>query len=231
MWSNLPDLAAQDNLIYKVANHLTQLCKPESGVEIWLEKRIPLAAGLGGGSSDAASAIIALNELWDLNLSPSEMQDIAALFGSDISFFLHGGTAWGTHRGELLSLCSDFGIDNILLVNPQIKIPAAQAYQLVALPDPGSRRSFRPDAWRDSCFNRLEAGIRSRYTEVDELIRQLEHLGARPALMSGSGSTCFGIFDNAAELKACQQCFNQTGYWTQVVRTLTRIEYQSVFKA
>lgn len=230
MWSNVPELAAQDNLIYKVANHLAQLFNPESGVEIRLDKQIPLAAGLGGGSSDAANAIVVLNDLWNLNLTLSEMQDIAALFGSDICFFLQGGTAMGTHRGELVSLCDDVVIDNILLVNPNIGIPAAQAYKLVTLPNPGDRRMFRPNAWRESCFNRLEAGIRAKYAEVDNVIRQLEKMGARPALMSGSGSTCFGIFDNAAELKACQQCFNQTGHWTKTVKTMTRNEYQRVFQ-
>lgn len=229
--TNIPDLPAEDNLVYKVASYMLKRYKPSAGVEIDLEKRIPLAAGLGGGSSDAANVIFNLNAIWNLNLSQAEKEGIAAQFGSDICFFLQGGVAWGTGRGEIISPAEDIEIDHILLVKPDFGISAASAYSLSKPAVAEGKRQFALDSWRDDCFNRLEAGIRESYKEIDAILRQLENLKARPVLMSGSGSTCFGIFDNAEELTTCQQCFNQAGYWTKKVRTITRKEYQSVFKA
>lgn len=229
--TNIPDLPAEDNLVYKVASYMLERYKPSAGVEIDLEKRIPLAAGLGGGSSDAANVIFNLNVIWNLNLSKEEKEEIAALFGSDICFFLQGGVAWGTSRGEIISPAEDIEIDHILLVKPDFGISAASAYSLSVPATADRKRRFALDSWRNDCFNRLEAGIRDSYGEIDAILRQLENMKARPALMSGSGSTCFGIFDNAEELTTCQQCFNQAGYWTKEVRTITRKEYQSVFKA
>jgi 4-diphosphocytidyl-2-C-methyl-D-erythritol kinase len=228
--TNIPDLPAEDNLVYRVASYMLERYKPSAGVEIDLEKRIPLAAGLGGGSSDAANVILNLNVIWNLNLSLAEKEEIAALFGSDICFFLQGGVAWGTSRGEIISPAEDIEIDHILLVKPDFGISAASAYSL-SKPAAADKRQFALDSWRNDCFNRLEAGIRESYKEIDTILWQLEIMKARPALMSGSGSTCFGIFDNAEELTTCQQCFNQAGYWTKKVRTITRKEYQSVFKA
>jgi len=229
--TNIPDLPAEDNLVYKVASYMLKRYKPSAGVEIDLEKRIPLAAGLGGGSSDAANVIFNLNAIWNLNLSQAEKEGIAAQFGSDICFFLQGGVAWGTGRGEIISPAEDIEIDHILLVKPDFGISAASAYSLSKPAVAEGKRQFALDSWRDDCFNRLEAGIRESYKEIDAILRQLENLKARPVLMSGSGSTCLGIFDNAEELTTCQQCFNQAGYWTKKVRTITRKEYQSVFKA
>lgn len=229
--TNILDLPAEDNLVYKVASYMLKRYKPSAGVEIDLEKRIPLAAGLGGGSSDAANVIFNLNAIWNLNLSQAEKEGIAAQFGSDICFFLQGGVAWGTGRGEIISPAEDIEIDHILLVKPDFGISAASAYSLSKPAVAEGKRQFALDSWRDDCFNRLEAGIRESYKEIDAILRQLENLKARPVLMSGSGSTCFGIFDNAEELTTCQQCFNQAGYWTKKVRTITRKEYQSVFKA
>ena len=102
VWSNIEELCGEKNLIYSVATYLKNKYSVNSGVKIELEKKIPLAAGLGGGSSNAANAIKALNLLWSLNLSIPEMHEIAAKFGSDLNFFLEGGTACGFNRGEII---------------------------------------------------------------------------------------------------------------------------------
>ncbi|MBW6514223.1 MAG: 4-(cytidine 5'-diphospho)-2-C-methyl-D-erythritol kinase [Candidatus Syntrophosphaera sp.] len=231
LWSNLPEMAVESNLVYRVAAYLMDRYKPEAGIDIYLEKRIPLAAGLGGGSSNAANTIRALNSLWKLELSLAEMEATAALFGSDIGFFLHGGTAWATNRGELVEPCADLDVGNILLVNPNIAISSASAYAMVQVPAQGAKRYWKPDAWRESCFNRLEASVRKEYREVDEVIARLLESGAMPAQMSGSGSTCLGVFQDAGRMRACQSYFDRIGYWTKIVRTISRKEYQSVFKA
>ncbi|HPS40211.1 MAG TPA: 4-(cytidine 5'-diphospho)-2-C-methyl-D-erythritol kinase, partial [Candidatus Cloacimonadota bacterium] len=201
LWSNMEEMESQSNLIYKVASFLQRTYRPDAGVEIFLEKNIPLAAGLGGGSSNAAVTLRTLNRLWELNLDMLTLDNIAAGFGSDINFFLRGGTALGSGRGEVITSLPDAGIGNILLVNPGLRISAGEAYGLVkeygAGSEPGA--SCAPFCW----FNRLEAGIRMKYPIIDRLIIDLEEFGAKPALMSGSGSTCIGVFHSVNKLEAC----------------------------
>ncbi len=230
LWSNLPEMATDSNLVFKAASYLQGKFNPEKGIEIYLDKKIPIAAGLGGGSSNAANTILALNSLWGLDLSVSEMEDIASLLGSDVSFFLHGGTAWATNLGEQVKQCEDINIGNMLLVNPNIAISSSSAYGLVNVPDEGNRRFFDFVDWKTTCFNRLEPGIRDTYENVDSIISQLHNFGASPAMMSGSGSTCFGVFESSHELEACKRSFDESGYWTNAVRTISRNEYQNVFK-
>jgi len=230
LWSNLPEMAAESNLVHRVATYLQDKFKPGQGIEIYLEKRIPLAAGLGGGSSNAANTIRALDSLWKLNLSLAEREETAARFGSDIAFFLHGGMAWGSNRGEQIRTVEDMDLGNILLVNPNLAISSASAYSLVQIPNKRERRVFKPESWRESCFNRLELEIRKFHPEVDVILNSLQKFGAQPALMSGSGSTCFGCFADALKLDACKRFFELKGYWTKTVRTISRKEYQSVFE-
>jgi 4-diphosphocytidyl-2-C-methyl-D-erythritol kinase len=231
MWANLPELAAEDNLVYKVASRIEAVHKPRSGVEITLEKIVPIAAGLGGGSSNAANAIMVLADLWELDLDAEEKGRIASSLGSDINFFLRGGTAWGTGRGEVINGMDDIMLDNILLVNPKIRISSSEAYRLVKIPESSDRKVWDPSDPRRSCFNRLEAGISCRYPEIVEILGSMLRFGAWPALMSGSGSTCFGVFDSMDDLISCQQYHDGKGHWTYATRTISRDEYQSVFKA
>lgn len=231
LWSNLPEMAAADNLILRIANYLADKYKPDQGVEIFLDKKIPVAAGLGGGSSNAANALIALNSLWGLNLTQAELESVAAGFGSDICFFLTGGTAWATERGEQIEPRDDLEISNILLVNPGIGISSSRAYQLSPIPSSGQRRHFRQPNWHKCLFNRLEAAVRLEYPVVDQLLTDLYEQGANAALMSGSGATCFGIFDDAGKMSSCQGHFERQGFWTQITRTISRKEYQDVFEA
>ncbi len=207
-----------------------EVYKPEQGVDIHLEKRIPLAAGLGGGSSNAATTLRALNSLWELQLSIAELEMIAALFGSDIPFFLHGGTALAFHKGELVQTSPDIQME-LLLVNPNIRISSAEAYALVPIASSKDRRHLERAEGHKWLFNRLEPGIRQAYPAVDKLLNDLSQAGADAAIMSGSGSTCFGVFEDAAKMQACKQHFDQIGYWTRIVRTVSRKEYQSEFEA
>ncbi|PKN73055.1 MAG: 4-(cytidine 5'-diphospho)-2-C-methyl-D-erythritol kinase [Candidatus Cloacimonetes bacterium HGW-Cloacimonetes-3] len=220
--SNAPALANKQNLIFKVATCLQNKYQIEQGIIIHLDKHIPIAAGLGGGSSNAANCITALNKLWHLNLSPIEMHEIAAQFGSDINFFLEGGCALGENRGEQITPLADVDIKNILLVNPNIHIASSEAYKLVIMPNPEDRQVFNISAFSRSCLNRLEAGIRMVYPAIDELLCSLSDYGASVAMMSGSGSTCFGIFHNSDTMQTCAEYFANKGYWTKITKTLCR---------
>ena len=231
LWASVAELNGKNNLIYKVASYLQNEYKVASGVEICLSKRIPIAAGLGGGSSNAANAIIMLDRLWQLNLSQKERHEIAARFGSDINFFLEGGTALGENRGERISPWDDILLDNILLVNPGIEISAGTAYGAVELPVPGEAKLFDPQDPVATMFNRLEPKVRSLYPLVDDLLNQLAEFGAIRSMLSGSGPTCFGIFDSEEALAKCQSHFQKLGYFTHNTRTLSRREYQECFQS
>ena len=230
LWSNLPEMTVDNNLIYQVSTFMRDKYDPQTGVEIYLDKQIPIAAGLGGGSSNAATTIMALNILWELGLSLAEMEDIAAMFGSDVCFFLQGGTAFASNKGEVIAKRDDLEIERILLVNPRIAINSSTAYQLVQVPDSEKRRQFVFSDWRHNCYNRLEPGIRKAYPVVDDIISKMMSHNAMPAMMSGSGSTCFGIFDTDNDLKRCMEYFSRAGYWTKQVKTVTRKEFADVFK-
>ena len=217
---NIPSLISTSNLIYRVASYVKERFNVSSGIKIHLEKHIPISAGLGGGSSNAANCILALNEMWQLNLSKPQMHKIASQFGSDVNFFLEGGTAKGENRGEVITKLPSIFLNNILLVNPGIEISSAEAYKLAYLPKKQEQRKFDPSNLIGSCFNRLESGIRSAYPVIDNIINTISNFGAKIAMMSGSGSTCFGIFDSKDDLKACQQYFDQKGFWTYATKTI-----------
>ncbi|MCK9309226.1 MAG: 4-(cytidine 5'-diphospho)-2-C-methyl-D-erythritol kinase [Candidatus Cloacimonetes bacterium] len=218
--SSDPALENSNNLIYRVAHFLQTRYAVKRGINIHLDKHIPVAAGLGGGSSNAANCLLNLNKLWELNLQRAELHSIAAQFGSDINFFLEGGFAFGENRGEILTPMADIPLPSILLVNPKILISSSEAYKLVAIPD--IARSFNPLDLRGSCFNRLEAGIRKMYPAIDAIINTISSFGADSSIMSGSGSTCFGLFNNPNQLCECENHFKKMNYWTKVVSAIPR---------
>lgn len=214
-----PVLEGTNNLIYKMAYHLQQNYAPDRGISIYLDKHIPIAAGLGGGSSNAAQCLITLKKLWNLQLNTQQMNEIAANFGSDISFFLKGGTALGENRGELITPLPSLQIPNLLLVYPNLQISAAEAYHLVKLPEADDIHHFDPDKLPQTCFNRLEPGIRKVYPVIDTILSELKDRGADVAMLSGSGSTCFGIFTDRNSLTGTKAHFDRQGYWTYLART------------
>lgn len=215
------ELANENNLVYKVAVYLQNVYSISKGIVIKLEKHIPIAAGLGGGSSNAANCLCALNELWQLNLSQTELHQIAAKFGSDINIFLTGGTAKGENRGEKITKMPDILLNNILLVNPGIPISSSEAYKLANLPSLQEQHHFELNNLYNSCFNRLEAGVRKAYPVVDEVINTLEKFQPKVAMLSGSGSTCFGIFADKESMLKCQNYFMDKGFWTFQAKTIT----------
>lgn len=230
LWSSDPDIMNADNLICKIARHLQETYKVTKGIDVYLDKQIPIAAGLGGGSSNAAATIQALNQIWNLNLSESKKHDIASGFGSDINFFLEGGCSLGSNRGELITPMQDVQLCNILLVNPGIKIPASVAYGAVELPAQGETKQYDPDDPIATAYNRLERGIRKLYPPVDELLKGLNADGAIVSMLSGSGSTCIGFFEDEVKLVDCLKRHQELGNWTQRVRTISRSEYKNVLK-
>src|SRR5204863_7919171 len=166
-----------------------------------LEKQIPVGAGLGGGSSDAAATLVALNRLWDLGLGQEELAGLAARLGSDVPFALRGGTALGRGRGEILEPLATPPFW-FVLARPPFAVPTARAYALYRSGgiEAPSIESFLaafasqdPDQVAPLMRNDLEAGVFGEWPDLAALRNQLLEAGALGARMTGSGSVIFGL--------------------------------------
>lgn len=192
-----------DNLVHKAAAALREAAKrPELGAEIRLTKRIPAQAGLGGGSSDAAAALVGLNQIWKLGLTRQELLGIAASIGSDVAFFLTLPAAWCTGRGEIATPEATTGSGfHFVLVCPPVGLGTAGVYKRLVVPkEPVSgdavRAAFRandPVGLGRTIFNRLEEPAFGLEPLVGRIRQRLGGLGACGAMMSGSGSAVFAV--------------------------------------
>lgn len=222
------DLPAGENLVYKAALLLKQITSYGGGAKIVLKKNVPLAAGLGGGSSDAAQTLMGLNRLWGLGMGEEELLAYGARIGSDVPFFMRGPFSVVEGRGEIVNRLKTGISVAMLLVKPDIAIPASWAYgKYVAELTKKSvdiklfclaleRKDFI--SLRQMVFNDLEKGVVEKYRIVAEIKEMLLENGAEIALMSGSGSVVFGVFHSEEE--ALQASRLMGDYWCRVVRTL-----------
>ncbi len=200
------------NLVYRAAAQFCQAAGIKDGIRIHLEKRIPMAAGLGGGSGNAAITLLGLNELFDGPLPPGELHRIAASLGSDIPFFLQHGPALATGRGEFIEPLGTFAAlrgTAFLLIHPGFGVATAWAYKHLAdFPEalngrPGRARRLSellaqggPDALRGAApefYNSLEAPVLKKHPLLALFQEFLRENGALVAMMSGSGSATFAI--------------------------------------
>ncbi len=204
---------ANDNLCY-YAYHLVAQDYPLPNVKVHLHKHIPIGAGLGGGSADAAFFIRFLNEKFDLDISWGEMHNYARQLGSDCSFFISNKPAFAQQKGDVYESLN-FSLKNyfIVLIYPNIHINTAKAYSGV-IPK-NAVRSLENDVlnlpieeWKNYIYNDFENSIFPQFPEIKNIKEKLYSLGAVYASMSGSGSTLYGIFENKTELKnQFQNCF------------------------
>lgn len=213
-------ISIEENIIYRVAVFIKDKYKVEDGVDIELEKNIPIAAGLGGGSSNAASTISVLSELWNLNLSDSKMHNIARNLGSDINFFLKGGCALGEGRGDKITPLEHINIDNIFLVNPGFRISSKEAYQAVHISNENTQwRKLISTHDAGYCYNKLEEGICRKYPEIKFIIEHLENNGAKKAMLSGSGATIIGFCPNKKIADNFTKYYSKKKYWNCITKT------------
>jgi 4-diphosphocytidyl-2-C-methyl-D-erythritol kinase len=212
------------NLCVRAAAALQKLAGDNPpGFDITLRKRIPMGAGLGGGSSDAAAVLRGGASLLGLDLSPGEMVSVAASIGSDVPFFLYGGIAHATSRGEILEpldLTIPFAV---LLVNPGVHVATPWAYGAVGrtgersvsdIPSILSRGVRDPDILREQVVNDFEPAVFREFFLLRELKERLYASGALFALMSGSGSTLFGLFSSTEDAERAAGQFKE--YWSVV---------------
>ena len=214
----------EDNLVYKIAFFIKKKYDVRKGVNIKLEKNIPIAAGLGGGSSNAAQTILALSELWDLDLSENEMNEIASKFGSDINFFLVGGCALGEGRGEKITPLNNIEINNILLINPGFAISSKEAYEATTISDNENSnwKKLLKSGNISFCYNKLEETICERFSEIQNIIKYLQENGVQKTMLSGSGATVIGFCPNYYIANKIANYYSKKGYWNLITKTKRR---------
>jgi 4-diphosphocytidyl-2-C-methyl-D-erythritol kinase len=218
----------KSNLVWRAIQLLSQKTSCPETVAIHIEKRIPLGAGLGGGSSNAAAALTGMNRLFQLGLTHHELATLGSELGSDVPFFLYGGTALARGRGEHIQPLSGFPPVWVLLVNPGIQVSSGWAYKNLNLKLTNSQEVISVLSQVDtigitgmncsSLRNMLEEPVITRYPVIRSIKAQLLNYGAEWAMMSGSGSTVFGIFSSEVSMeKARQQMQMERPDWLVVV--------------
>lgn len=232
----------QTNLVYRAALLLKNFTGCSNGVKIELQKKIPMGAGLGGGSSNAAITLLALMQLWNLSIEPADLLRLGAQLGADVPFFFFGGTGIGIGRGDEVYPMADIEAAHLLLVNPGINIPTREIYgnlpsELTSEPSlnkmPFSLGAAYASVKRSplKLRNDLEVPAITLYPVIAEVKQFLKNLQATAVLMSGSGSTVFAVFESdAACAQAQSELKNNTDWWCAATRTLNRSEYQSALQ-
>lgn len=215
----------RSNLVWKAADALWRALRrtgPLRDMVIRLEKRIPLQAGLGGGSTDAAAALVGLARAWRVAIRPAQMTDVAATLGADVPFFLSGGTALGLGRGDEVYPLADLPRHWIVLLIPGFGVSTVDAYNWydgerdlargVGVREP----QYVPGPWPSRAaqmINDLEAPIARHHPEIEQMKSALRRVGALAAAMSGSGSTVFGLFQKRSEAARAVERLSGVGGW------------------
>ncbi len=227
-------LTDESNLIIKAAKSLAVRYSVKVGAEIFLEKRIPFPGGLGGGSSNAAVALIGLSRLWNIDAKIEELAEIAEEIGSDVPFFLYGGTARGTGRGNEIEQLEDISAECMLIVTPDINISTRKVFHNL---DVNSLTSGEPKSillnyrfganGSETLENDLEAAVFALHPEIGSIKRELENLGAKAALMSGSGASVFAIFEKEETRQAALKALEDRLNWRKfAVAAISRQQYR-----
>lgn len=221
--------ADRSNLALKAAILLKNELKIRSGAKIFLKKRIPLGAGLGGGSSDAAAVLKGLLMLWRKKLSREKLLEIAEKLGSDVPFFIFGGILIARGKGEKLEKLNTIKAANILLVNPGFGIATKKVYKNLRFPLTKKQKINKilkllkapktPPKWGKEMFNRLEEAVLPRYPAIGRIKDVFQAHGCS-CLMSGSGSTVFGIISEKEIGLKIKKIFENSGYKSWLVKTI-----------
>ncbi len=232
---NYPYIPSDErNLVYKAAKLLMDEFQVKEGVDICLEKFIPVAAGMAGGSSDAAAAMVGINRLFKLGLSERELMDRAVNIGADVPYCIMRGTALAEGIGEKLTRIAQIPDCFVLIGKPGISVSTKMAYESLQL----DKISSHPDidgmirdiengdllTMTEKMENVFEPGIIEKYPVIGEIKNVMEDNGALKAMMSGSGPTVFGIFDDREKMEAAAAVLRESGlaktvFATEVTKT------------
>ena len=205
------------NLVWRAAALVWKTARRRGrpkGVTVQIVKRVPMQAGLGGGSSDAAAALRALPKLWRVKIAPHALRRLASELGADVPYFLEGGTALGLNRGDVLVPLDDIARAWVVIVVPGFGVSTKEAFGWW---DAKKHRKARP-----AVANDLEAVVAAHHPIVKRLTHALKREGASLASLSGSGSAVFGLFSTRAAADRAATVFRD--HHVVVTRTLTRAE-------
>lgn len=202
----------EDNIVYKAAKLIKEKMDIKKGIEIFIKKNIPVAAGMAGGSSNAAAVLVGLNELWELGLSKDELRDLGLKLGADVPFCIEGGTALAEGIGEKLTYIKGINKDvNILVCKPDIFVSTKEVYQSLDIKNIEKRpdnklliEKLKNDdivSVSNNMVNVLEEVTSKKYSDIKVIEDIIAKNGAMGTMMSGSGPTVFGFFDNEEKAK------------------------------
>jgi 4-diphosphocytidyl-2-C-methyl-D-erythritol kinase len=230
--------AGGENIVVRAANALKERFGSSNGASINLEKHVPSPGGLGGGSSNAAVTLIGLSKLWNLGASREDLRALATDLGSDVPFFLYGGTAIGMGRGEIIEPIVDLKAKYMVIVTPNVSVSTKEAFVGLNAPNLTKAEANHilnvcrfdlesSDLLQTVLKNDFETAIFAAHPEIGRVKDALIELGAKPALMSGSGASVFGIFDNEETRQAAMKALDRQVNWrTFAVATVSRDEYR-----
>ena len=232
----LAEESIEKNLAYRAVQALRQELKIRSGVAILLRKKIPAGRGLGGGSSDAAAALLGYLQFVRKKIEPAKLLEIAAGLGADVPFFLLGGRALGLGKGDEIYPLPDIPKRSLLIVSPQnIHVPTPDAYRWLRAPRLASLTKIAAahklfefcalcwSAQGSGLSNDFEAAVFRRHPRLNQIRRALLQGGASEALLAGSGSAVFGIFPSPAKARRAVAGFPNDQ--TFVCETVSRTRY------
>ena len=225
------DLSGESNLAWQAATALAARAGISPGAHIRIEKRIPVAAGLGGGSADAAATLVGLNRWWRLGLSGDELAQVAAGLGSDVPFLLTGGTALGSGRGDDITPLPPLPATEALLVAPAASIEAKT---------PAMYRALRPDDFSDGsrtrailddaasgrltsagCCNAFERAAREIFPGLEDVWDRVAKVTQHPPMLSGAGPAFFCMPSSESERIRVAESLQGTGAAAYLVRTIS----------
>jgi 4-diphosphocytidyl-2-C-methyl-D-erythritol kinase len=226
------------NLIMRAAEALNRSLGTSHGAQIHLEKRIPSPGGLGGGSSNAAVALVGLGRLWGEALDLQQLLDLARDLGADVPFFLHGGTAAGTGRGDVIEPIPDIIVENLLIVTPDISVSTRDAFESLGAPvltlqapprilSVSRTGAGSVDPLSSELKNDFEPHVFAAHPEIRRVKDTLLELGAANAALSGSGASVFAVFDKKEARQAAEKALDSESTWRKfAVSTVSRSEYR-----
>jgi 4-diphosphocytidyl-2-C-methyl-D-erythritol kinase len=230
----------ESNLIVKAANILKERFDVKKGAHIHLEKNIPSPGGLGGGSSNAAIALLGLATLWELKIGFEELLEIGAQIGSDVPFFFFGGTAAGVGRGTEIIPIKDLRENFMLIVTPNVDVSTKEAFKRLnasRLTNEASKSILQIclseaetlDLRQGNLKNDFERTVFAIEPEIERVKEKLLELGARQALLSGSGASVFAVFDKQETRQTAQKALDEN--WRRfAVATISRDVYREALK-
>ena len=223
----------QDNLVSRAIHELGRELGIQQGVRALLTKRIPVGRGLGGGSSDAAAALVGLLRLTGKRIASDRLLEIASGLGADVPFFLHGGRALGIGRGDEIYPLPDLARRQVLVISPlEIAVPTKEAYQWLSREltngeSPTKLMRFCAQCWSPqggALSNDFEAAVFPRYPRLAAIKRDLLQQGAAEASLAGSGSAVFGVYQHPAKARRAARTFPKDQVF--LCSTLSKAEYR-----